>query len=84
MTWADGRRIVRGVSGDRGPTEFPDPLLEDLLIWPGPDALPSDLSQQVMFHIERERSRDDKPQQGHKKRALWKRFLGRRGGGDGP
>jgi hypothetical protein len=80
MPWADGRRIVRGVSGDRGPTPgFPDPLREDLLPWPGPAVLPSDLSQQDMFHIRRERSRDDKPQHGHKRPSLWKRLLGRRG-----
>ena len=78
MTCADGRRIVRGVSGDRGPSpeEVPDPLREKLFPWPGPAVLPSDLSQQDMFRIRRERSRDDKPQQGHKRPSLWKRLLG--------
>jgi hypothetical protein len=48
----DGRRIVRGVSRERGTTPgFPDPWRQDLSIWPGPAGLPFDLSQQDMFRI---------------------------------
>ena len=81
MTWADVRRIVRGVSGDAGTAPgFPDPLLQDLQVWPGPAVLPSDPSQQLdIFRGGHERSREDVAQQGHKKPSLWKRLLGRRG-----
>jgi hypothetical protein len=59
--------------------EFPDPLRQDLSIWPGPARLPTDLSQQVMFRIAGKRSREDEALQGHKKPSLWKRLLGRLG-----
>ena len=80
MTWVDGRRIVRGVSGDAGTASgLPDPLLQDLQVWPGPAVLPSDLSQQLDIRRGHERSREDAAQQGDKKPSLWKRLLGRRG-----
>ena len=77
MTLGDDRRIVRGVSREHGTTpEFPDPLRQDLSIWPGPAGLPSDLSQQDMFRIAGKRSRENEALQGHKKPSLWKRLLG--------
>ena len=77
MTWATARRIVLGVSGDRGTTpEYPD--LRHLST-AGPAGPPPELSQHDMDRIAGQRSREDDALQGHKKPSLWKRLFGPRG-----
>jgi hypothetical protein len=79
MTLGDGRRIVRGVSGERGTTpEYPDLRRQDMSRFVGA-APPPDLSQHDMDRIAGQRSREDDALQRHKKPSLWKRLLGRRG-----
>ena len=74
MTLADGRRIVRGVSGDRGTTpEYPDPRRQDMSRAGGAAPLP-DISQHDMDRIAGERSREDEALRGHKKPSFWKRL----------
>ena len=80
MTSDDGRRIVRGVSKDRGTSpEYPD--VRYLLDRWVPTILPTEHSPHDMDRIAGERSREDEALQGHKKPSLWKRLIGRRGHG---
>ena len=75
MTLGDGRRIVRGMSTEHGPTpEFPDVAPLYPRYYAG--GLPPERSQREIEQIARERSREDKALQGYKKPSFWKRLLG--------
>ena len=78
MTSRNARRIVRGVSKDRGTSpEYPD-VRYTLDRWV-PNGLSQEHSEQDIERIAEDHRREDEALQGHKKPSLWKRFLGRRG-----
>jgi hypothetical protein len=76
MTMRDARRIVQGVSIERGTnSEYPRPQHMSLF-WPsGPP--PEEHTQHDLDRIAEERSREDEALQGRNKPSVWERLLGR-------
>ena len=76
MTSRNARRIVRGVSKDRGTSpEYPDLRHASTA---GPAGPPREHSEHDLARIADERTREDEALQRHKKQSMWKRFLSRR------
>ena len=76
MTSGDARRIVRGVSTERGTSpEYPDVPPRYPSYYPLGHALGN--SHREVDRMVGERSREDEALQGHRKPSLWKRLLGR-------